>query len=172
MPTIPTTMPAIIMSQTMVMHMPTPRMIAPATPSSVMAIARPLNTMARLPDIFLRTRTMTSSMTAPAAPTTMPGINAPHSGISAMHMPSAKRMPPTVLSMSVTKSFFCIFKTSVSALNAFQLTGRYYPSHVLKMLPQCFQSVKSAGGEKCPAPVPRGGGCVYAAFSMAVMVTP
>ena len=105
---MPMIMPGTITPQTMVMHMPTPRMIAPATPSSVAPIALPLKTKVGLPSIFRRTSTMASRITVPITPSTMPGIIAPHSGSSAMHIPRAKRMPPTVLMIRVTKSFFFI----------------------------------------------------------------
>lgn len=63
-------------------------------------------------------------------PTTMPCVNAPHSGISAMHMPRAKIIPPTVLITSVTKSFFCIITTASIEilfwfLGSLLLTGIY-----------------------------------------------
>ena len=39
MPTMPTTIPGIIMFHTMVMHMPTPRTMAPHTPSRVVPVS-------------------------------------------------------------------------------------------------------------------------------------
>ena len=59
-----------------------------------------------------RTGTMASSTTAPTTPMTMPWRMAPHSGRSAIHMPRANRMPPMVLRIRVTKSFFFMFITS------------------------------------------------------------
>ena len=121
MPTMPTAMPGISMPQIIVMHMPTPNTMAPNTPKIVVAIALPLKTIAGLPSILRRMGIMASKITAPTMPITMPCVIAPHSGSSAMHMPRAKTIPPTVLIIRVIKSFFFILKNLHYILSCFSV---------------------------------------------------
>lgn len=106
MPMMPTKTPGTIMFHTMVMTIPRPRMSALATPTSTVATVLPLSAMGPSPSIFLRTRTITSKMAHPTAPTATPGAKAPHSVMRHMHMPSPNTRPPTVPSTSETKFFF------------------------------------------------------------------
>ena len=77
MPMMPTKTPGTIMFHTMVMTIPRPRMSALATPTSTVATALPLSAMGPSSSIFLRTRTITSKMAHPTAPTATPGAKAP-----------------------------------------------------------------------------------------------
>ena len=58
--------------------------------------------------ILLHTSTIISSTTAPIIPIITPGRNAFHSGINAIHVPSANRIHPMVPKIIVTKLLFFI----------------------------------------------------------------
>lgn len=95
-PIRPIAIPITMWLHTIVRHIPTPRSKAPIIPISVAPMVFPDSFTGALFSIFLQMITIISSTMIPIQPITIPGLNAFHSGINAMHMPSANKMPPIV----------------------------------------------------------------------------
>lgn len=120
-PTRPITIPAIILLHTIVRHMPIPSVSAPIIPSRTVPIVFPDRWIGFLFSIFLQTSTIIKRITAPITPITTPGWKAFHSGINAMHIPSAKKIPPIVPKIIATKLLFFMLY-SLLFLHCFHLT--------------------------------------------------
>ena len=107
-PTKPIIVPRIMFSHTIQKHIPTPRVKAPIMPNTESAIILPFNLIGALCSIFLQTTAVIKPKMSPTAPKTTPGLNAFHSGSSAIHIPSANSTPDTVPSTIATKLLFFI----------------------------------------------------------------
>ena len=112
-PTIPITIPRIMLPHTMVKHIPTPRARAPTTPTTAVNTAFPVILIGCLCSIFLHTNTVIRAKTIPTQPTTTPGVKAFHSGSNAMHIPKPKNRQLIIPKIIATKLLFFIFRDRV-----------------------------------------------------------